>query len=88
MSRCVVCLVLLAVLQPPARPQPATLGSLSRAALSQIDGTIPVRGLKGRVHVRRDSWGVPHIYAQSTDDLFFSQGYVTCLLYTSDAADE
>ncbi|HXG54240.1 MAG TPA: penicillin acylase family protein, partial [Vicinamibacterales bacterium] len=77
MARCVVFLVLLAVLQPPARPQPATLGSLSRAALSQIDGTIPVPGLKGRVHVRRDSWGVPHIYAQSTGDLFFSQGYVT-----------
>ena len=24
----------------------------------------------------RDQWGVPHIYAQSADDLFFAQGYV------------
>ena len=28
------------------------------------------------VQVVRDTWGVPHIYAQSTDDLFFAQGYV------------
>ncbi|MBI4877571.1 MAG: penicillin acylase family protein [Acidobacteria bacterium] len=29
------------------------------------------------VEVLRDRWGVPHIYAQSSDDLFFAQGYVT-----------
>jgi penicillin amidase len=28
------------------------------------------------VQVVRDTWGVPHISAQSTDDLFFAQGYV------------
>lgn len=25
----------------------------------------------------RDRWGVPHIYAQNADDLFFAQGYIT-----------
>jgi penicillin amidase len=28
------------------------------------------------VEVIRDQWGVPHIYAQNVDDLFFAQGYV------------
>ena len=50
--------------------------ALARAALSQIDGRIRVPGLKADVDVLRDSWGVPHIYARSTDDLFFAQGYV------------
>ncbi len=25
----------------------------------------------------RDHWGVPHIYAKNSDDLFFAQGYIT-----------
>ena len=25
----------------------------------------------------RDRWGVPHIYAKNSDDLFFVQGYIT-----------
>jgi penicillin amidase len=50
--------------------------ALARAALATIDGTIAVAGLKAPVRVARDTWGVPHIYAASTDDLFFAQGYV------------
>ncbi|MBV8828179.1 MAG: penicillin acylase family protein [Acidobacteriaceae bacterium] len=34
-------------------------------------------GLKAAVEILRDRWGVPHIYAQNTDDLFFAQGYIT-----------
>ena len=44
--------------------------------LSQIDGTIDVPGLDSAVDVRRDRWGVPHIYARTEHDLFFAQGYV------------
>jgi penicillin amidase len=33
-------------------------------------------GLQKPVEVLRDRWGVPHIYAQSMDDLFFAQGYI------------
>ncbi len=36
-----------------------------------------VRGLKDSVEVIRDRWGVPHIYAKNSDDLFFAQGYIT-----------
>jgi penicillin amidase len=28
------------------------------------------------VEVLRDTWGVPHIHAKSTEDLFFAQGFV------------
>src|SRR5690606_38086069 len=50
--------------------------ALAQAALSQIDGTLAVNGLQAAVEVVRDRWGVPHIYAASTDDLYFAQGYV------------
>src|SRR5262249_37030218 len=49
----------------------------AKAVLSQLDGEIAVAGLKEAVEVVRDRWGVPHIYAQNPDDLFFAQGFVT-----------
>ena len=47
-----------------------------QAALSTLEGKLSVRGLRAPVEVIRDRWGIPHIYAQSEDDLFFAQGYV------------
>ena len=44
--------------------------------LPQISGTLRVAGLKSKVEVVRDPMGVPHIYADNADDLFFAQGYV------------
>ena len=38
-----------------------------------------VIGLKDSVEIIRDRWGVPHIYAKNSDDLFFAQGYITAL---------
>jgi penicillin amidase len=38
---------------------------------------LAVMGLKDSVEVLRDRWGVPHIYAKNSDDLFFVQGYIT-----------
>ncbi len=35
-----------------------------------------VVGLRESVEVIRDRWGVPHIYAKNSDDLFFVQGYI------------
>lgn len=52
------------------------LKALARESLSQIDGELRVPGLRAEVRVIRDRWGVPHIYAQNTDDLFMAQGYV------------
>src|SRR4051794_37431063 len=33
--------------------------------------------VKQPVEILRDRWGVPHIYAQNSGDLFFGQGYIT-----------
>ena len=35
-----------------------------------------VPGLREPVEILRDRWGVPHIYAKNTDDLFFAQGWI------------
>ena len=42
----------------------------------QIDGKIELTGLDGPVDVYRDAMGIPHIYASTSHDLFFAQGYV------------
>jgi penicillin amidase len=50
---------------------------LVRAALPQTTGVIHVAGADGPITVTRDQYGVPHIAAQDTHDVFFAQGYVT-----------
>jgi penicillin amidase len=42
----------------------------------ETDGEVQVPGLEAPVEVYRDAYGVPHIYASNSRDLFFSQGYV------------
>lgn len=50
--------------------------TLARQALATLDGELRAPGLRQAVEVIRDRWGVPHIYAQNTSDLFFAQGFV------------
>jgi penicillin amidase len=64
------------VLLQAAVAEPADLATEARAALSQTSGTLQVRGLAKPVTVLRDPWGIPHIYAENQDDLFFTQGFV------------
>jgi len=49
---------------------------LGRGRLPQIEGELPLHGLQSTVEIIRDRWGVPHIYAKSSHDLFFAQGFV------------
>jgi acyl-homoserine lactone acylase PvdQ len=44
--------------------------------VAQVSGTFAAAGLSAPVRIVRDRWGVPHIYAQRQDDLFFAQGFV------------
>jgi acyl-homoserine lactone acylase PvdQ len=44
--------------------------------VADVSGSHEVPGLPGPVRVVRDRWGVPHIYAQGRNDLFFAQGFV------------
>jgi penicillin amidase len=53
-----------------------TLDELAERALARIEGEVRAPGLSAPVEVIRDEWGVPHIYAQNTPDLFLAQGYV------------
>jgi penicillin amidase len=44
--------------------------------LPQVSGEIAVQGLTAPVSVTRDRWGIPHIVAESVDDLFLAQGFI------------
>jgi penicillin amidase len=63
----------------PRAPAAATQEQLQARALSvvpAIRGTLRIPGLKAEVTVKRDRWGVAHIYARNQHDLFFAQGFV------------
>ena len=44
--------------------------------LARIEGSIQLAGLEQPVEILRDKWGVAHIYAETSADLFFAQGFV------------
>lgn len=50
--------------------------STVRGSFPQTTGTLELKGLSGPVDVRRDSYGIPQIYANSDQDLFRAQGFV------------
>jgi penicillin amidase len=45
------------------------------AAARESTTTLAVAGLAEPVEIRRDRWGINHIYAANEQDLFFAQGY-------------
>jgi penicillin amidase len=55
---------------------PPDLAAEARATLPRLSGTLRLKGLSRPVTVLRDPWGIPHIYAETQDDLFFAQGFV------------
>lgn len=59
-----------------AGEQPTSFEELAEAAQAQLEGEIRLTGLRNEVEVLRDEWGIPHIYAQNMDDLFFAQGFI------------
>ncbi len=72
-----VTVLLVITIAPQARQTPDPgLRELARASLATLDGEHRLQGLRESVEVIRDRWGIPHIYATNTDDLFFAQGYV------------
>src|SRR6266496_3947355 len=64
---CLACLVGGCRNTPPAPPAPP---------VTQVSGSIVLPGLAAPVRIVRDRWGVPHIYAETPDDLFEAQGFV------------
>ncbi|MEK6613154.1 MAG: penicillin acylase family protein [Gemmatimonadota bacterium] len=61
---------------PLAAQAPSALLDSARARLAVLDGTVRIAGLDSAVEVRRDTWGIPHIYARTQHDLFLAQGFV------------
>jgi penicillin amidase len=53
------------------------LRAVAGAALFPTEGELTAPGLAASVRVRRDAWGVPYIEAETLDDLWFAQGFVT-----------
>ncbi len=49
---------------------------LSRISFPRVRGTERIEGLSAPVTIQRDRFGVPHIYARTTGDLLFAEGYV------------
>ena len=49
----------------------------AKSSLPVLDGSVQVAGLNSHVEVLRDDHGVPHLRAQSLQDVAFAQGYVT-----------
>ena len=47
------------------------------AAVPNFSGTIRLKGLKDKVETYRDDLGIPYIRAESEQDAFFAQGFVT-----------
>src|SRR5262249_8308327 len=83
LMRSVFCLAgflfLPAALPAQVRPGEETTDALrdrAKQVLARIDGEYSLAGLKEAVEVRRDRWGVAHIYARNAPALFFAQGFV------------
>src|SRR5512133_413833 len=68
--------LLLLVAAPLAAQAPSSLLDSARTRLAVLSGTVRLAGLDSAVEVRRDTWGIPHIYAKTQHDLFFAQGFV------------
>jgi len=74
MRKLVVALVVLLVIVGAIA---TTFGLLVLRPLPSVDTDERLIGLDERVEVLRDTYGVPHVFATDTHDLFFAQGYVT-----------
>src|SRR5262245_22788436 len=43
--------------------------------LPRTNGTLAVPGLRGRVTIARDRWGIPHVEAENDHDAWFALGF-------------
>ncbi len=48
----------------------------TRRAISKTAGSVKLDGLQAPVEIVRDQYGVAHVYAETSEDLFFAEGYV------------
>lgn len=53
-----------------------TLSYTVRRSFPLENGAIAIPSIKSEVTIKRDQWGIPHIYASNSHDLFMAQGYI------------
>ena len=53
-----------------------TYSLLTQRSVPRKNGTVHLSGLHETVEIITDHYGIPHIYANNEDDLYFAQGYV------------
>lgn len=58
---------------PPAAA--TTAAPVAPPAAAAVVHSLQLPGLRARAEILVDPWGVPHLYAASSDDLFFVQGF-------------
>jgi len=67
-------LIALGLMLVAAQAQPANAKAAAPGAAATTE-SLRVAGLQAPVEIRRDRWGINHIYAANEHDLFFAQGY-------------
>ena len=50
--------------------------NIAKNAFPQVSGTETIKGIQDEVEILWDKWGIPHIYAKSMEDAYFTQGYI------------
>ncbi|MHA2180554.1 MAG: penicillin acylase family protein [Promethearchaeota archaeon] len=50
--------------------------NIAKNAFPPVSGSEIVKGIQEEVEILWDKWGIPHIYAKSSDDAYFAQGYI------------
>lgn len=53
-----------------------TVVTVVRRPFPDVEGEMAVPGLEAEVRVLRDGQGIPHVYADTAEDLFYAQGFV------------
>jgi penicillin amidase len=71
-----ILLILIIIIVLVAVFSPSWVRRTAMKSFPSTEGEIKLEGLDGDVDVYRDPMGVPHIYATTQHDLFFTQGYI------------
>jgi penicillin G amidase len=73
----VFCLFLACLLNIPSKNLTTASGQQTQPSQAAASTSLQLKGLKGRVLIRRDERGIPYIEATNDEDLYFAQGYAT-----------
>ncbi|MHA2006064.1 MAG: penicillin acylase family protein [Promethearchaeota archaeon] len=50
--------------------------NIAKNAFPSVSGSEVVKGIQDEIEILWDKWGIPHIYAKSVNDVYFTQGYI------------